>query len=161
MPGSRTSVDHLQRAEDLSGQIAARRRFADDLEMTRILNFSLPRHGESEPELAVPVDRRIEMTASNQLGVGDAFGRVSRIVDNAIADGQPLGRNAKPVAGHLEHDATRFRRRLAENHAGTRNADRGAGAAHVDRAPCVAHDDVDALQRDIEFLGDHLGDRGL
>jgi hypothetical protein len=151
---------HLQGAEHFPRQIAARRRSADDLEGLRIFELGLPSHCKAEPELAVPLYRGIEITTADQVRIGDAPLCIGRVMNHAVVDRQPLGRNAEGLGGHADHQAARFRRHLTQIHAGPRNAGRGAGAAHVDRAPGVAHDEVHALQRHVEFLGHHLGDGG-
>ena len=150
---------HFQRAEHFSGQVAARRRFADDLEILRLLDLGLAVDRKAEAKLAVPLHGRVEVPAADQFGVGNAFGRVRRVMDDPVGHREPLGRDAELGRGLIDHQAARLGRHLAQVHAGARHAGRGAGAAHVHRAAGVAHDEVDAVERHVEFLGDHLRDR--
>ena len=55
------------------------------LKSAGFFSFACPVTASPCPSWPFQVDRRIEMTAADKLGVGDAFGCVSRIgMDNAI-----------------------------------------------------------------------------
>ena len=151
---------HFQRAEDFAGQIATQRRCADDLKVLRLLDLGLPVHGEREAELPIPLDGRVEISAADQLCIGDVLVCVGGILDDAVFDGKPLRRDAELAGSHADHQAAGFRRHPAQIHAGAGNAGCCAGAAHVDGAGSVAHDELHAVQRNVEFFGDHLRNRG-
>jgi hypothetical protein len=134
-------------AGDLLPGVPAGERFADEFELRRFLD-----DGSGH----VPLDP----LPLGQRRVGHPALRIGLHEDGAIGRGQPLHRFLELLRGQLQQHPPPFRaggpQRRSEEPRG-----HGAERAHVPRAEVgVAHDHVDALQRDVQLVGQFLGQGG-
>ena len=154
-------IDHFKRAKDLAGQIPARQRLPDDLEVGRLLERCLHLDSEAVAQTAVPLDGLVEVAPPNEFGIGDAFRPVRNRVDDAIGDGEFVHRQPELFACQIDQQAPGLGSRSPEHGAAVGYADGGACAAHVEGQGAVAHDHAHALISDIDFLRHHLCDGSL
>ena len=77
---------------------------------------------------------------------------------HAVIDGELVGRHGQQARRHLDQHAARFRRRHAHLLAAELDAGGAGGAALVHRCGGVAHDDLDALERNVELFRHDLAD---
>ena len=145
--------------EDLWRDVFALDRLADDLVLARIFRLRFAGRVERVALLLVPVELDIEIFAADQLGVGNAFRLVVACAHNAISDDKLVGRHGQLAGRHLDQHAACFRRRHAHLLAAHLDAGRTGGTALVHRIGGVAHVDLDALERNVELLGDDLPNR--
>ncbi len=153
-------VDEIEGTEHLAGQIAAAERFSDDLEPVRRLQRHHYVDGERVRGLAVPAHLAFEVASADELRVGNAPRGVGDRMHHAVRHRELIGRQAQRVGGALDQEMARQCRGAAQHHTAVRDPDGGAGPAHVEGAAAIAHDDAHSLERDVDLLGHHLGDRG-
>ena len=142
----------------LGRDVFALDRLADDFVLARFFRLRLAGSVERVAVLLVPVELDVEILAADQLRIGNALGLVVGGADHAIIDRKFLGRHRQQPGRHLDQHAARFRRRHAHLLAAVLNAGGAGGAALVHRRAGVAHDHLDGLERNVEFLRHDLAD---
>ncbi len=153
-------VDHFERAEDLAGQILARQRLADDLELGRLLQRRRDFDLQAIAQPTVPFHGLVEVATADQLGIAHALGLVRNAVHDAVGHGELTDGDTKSLTRHLDQEPPGFGGGAAEHRPAMRHADRGARAAHVERQCAVAHHHAHALIGDVDLFRHHLRDRG-
>ena len=120
------------------------------------------RNGERAPNLAVPLHRRVEIAAADELGIGDALAGVGGGMHHAVRDRQSLGRRrpaawppSRSEAGALPPPSRRKIMPPCEMPIAAL-----APPILTVRAG-IAHDDAHAFAGNVDFFGHHLGDRGV
>src|SRR5262249_35096423 len=128
-------VHHVvERAEHLRSDVAPRRPgLADDLVFARRLWLGLAGDEELVAEMLVPFERHVEVTAADELAVGDLFAGVVLVADDTIRDGQAVNRHGELLRRHLDKHTPRFGGGVAKCSARAPDAGRAGGAALVDR----------------------------
>ncbi len=151
----RAAVQHLGQADvvhegvlavQLVGQVGARQRAADDAVIGGLLQRRLRVHRHAE-RLA-----RVQVGDSHRCLPVDA-------VDHAIGQAQRVGRTRELARSARDHRLARGRRGLAQLHAAAHHAGAAGGRALIRRERGVAFDQLDAIDTEIELLGDHLAHR--
>src|SRR5439155_6906721 len=111
--------------------------------------------------LIVPLELVVEVPAADQLAVADLLLLVATHGDDTIPHEELVGGRAELLGGALDEEAPRFGRREPERHAAALHAGGPGGAALIAGERSVAHHDLDALERDVELVGDDLTDRDI
>jgi hypothetical protein len=102
--------DLLQRAEHFARHVTARIRLPDDLEFFRLFQRRL----NLDCELlcfAFPLDGRVELSAADELGIGNALFRIGNGMHHAVRHRQIGNGDAQILAGHFNQQTTRLGRR--------------------------------------------------
>ena len=150
--------DELVPCEDLFRDVGARDRRTDDAVVARSLRLRAAAGDQSVAVDAVPLHRHIELPVADQLGVADLPRRVGCHAHHAVPHPQRIDGNAEMLRRQIEQHAPRLGAGVAQGDAAALDAGAAGGAALVHRARGVAHDDGDAFDCDVEFLGDDLTD---
>ncbi len=158
MPGRFTSVHERFRAERLRRDVGPPDRLADDLVFLGVLRRRLARRVERVADLLVPFKLDVEVAPADQLGVGGALRGIALGVDDAVGDGQLIGRQIELLRRHLDQHPARFGRSRAHLLAAVLDAGGARRAALVHAGAGVGHEDLDALERHVELFGDDLAD---
>ena len=145
--------------KDLVGDVAARERLADDLQLVGRFRLGLAVGGKRVADLAVPVELGAEIAAADELAIADALRRIVLGRDDAVADGELVRRHVELLRRHLDEEAPRLGGGVAHLRAAELEAGAAAGAALIDGARGVAHHHRDPLERQVELVGDELRHR--
>jgi hypothetical protein len=94
-------------------------------------------------------------------GVAGLLAAVVERGDDAVRHHEAFRRHAQLAGRHPDQQAARFRGRIAQGLGPRLHAERARRATLVQAAGGVAHDDVDALEGQVQLLRDDLGDRDL
>ena len=135
-------------ARDLGPGVGAQRRLAGDAVLGVVLDGGLVLQAD------------LDLAPADELGVRRLFGRVLRVVDGAVLGEEGVLGDAEARGGQLEEDAAGFGRRLPQGRPEVLGAARAEGARVVGAEVRVAHDHVHRVERDVELLGQHHGQRG-
>ncbi len=141
-------VHEDQLARELGRDVDARLRAADDAVVLRVL------------QARAAVELQHGACARHQLAEADAEGRVVAGVDAAFAHRQQRRLNAEALRRLREKPAARLRGREPQRLRMDLQRGAGDGRALVRRACGVAEHHVHLRERQVEFLGDDLRERG-
>ena len=154
--GQRHVGDEVLRAEDFANEVAARHRLPDDAVVRGRFRHRADFDVHQVAGGLVPLDLRVKLPTTDQLGVGHLLAERIAHADGAVAHRQPRHRHGKARRGCLKQDATRFGGGIAQRTAAMRDAIAARGATLVAGQGRVAHDHRDATHLDIELFGHDL-----
>ena len=101
-------------------------------------------------------ERHMEALAANEFAVGHFLGWVSLERNDAIADGELIGRYAKALRRQFQHHAAGFGRHPPGRPAVGLDGIGAARAALVHRHVSTAHDEACFVVGDVQLIGHHL-----
>ncbi len=100
----------------------------------------------------------IEIDARCEFAVGDLAAVRRR--DHAVGDRELIARHTEALGGEIEQDRPHLRARHAQRGAAVLDRLAAGGLAFVRRLAGIAGDHLDACEREVEFLGRDLRQRG-
>ena len=145
--------DELLPTHDFFGDDGLRKRLADDFVFRRFFRFGRAFNRQRIAVLLVPFEFVMEILAADQFAIGHALRARHH---HAVLYLELRRRHTEFLRRALHQHAACFRRGIAQRDTAALEPGAAGRAALIAGQRRVAHDDVDALEREIEFFGHHL-----